>query len=180
MRLRPLFLSGAMLIEADYRFEARGWLARLDGEAELAARGLTARLAQTSLSLARRAGTLRGLHYQPGAGAQDRLVRCARGAIWEAIVDLRPQSSTYCQWFGAALSDDNGRMLLVPPGFAHGFVALTDDAAVTCHVPSFSALGGVRGVRHDDPAFGIDWPVPVLELSEQDRRWPDFRASAFF
>ena len=114
------------------------------------------------------------MHYQAAPHAEDKLVRCARGAIWDAIVDLRPDSSTYCKWIGVELSESNGRMLLVPKGFAHGFVTLTDDALVIYQVSEFYAQGAERGARHDDPAFGIDWPVPITGMSDKDRSWPDF------
>ena len=98
-----------------------------------------------------------------------------RGAIWDAIVDIRPASPTYCRWIGVELSEDSGRMLLVPKGFAHGFVTLTDDAAVAYQMSAFHAPQSADGARHDDPAFGIQWPVPVLDMSDKDRHWPDFR-----
>lgn len=178
MRFTPVFLSGAMLVEPERRQDARGWFARVYCEKEFAERGLPTRMVQTNLSLTRKAGTLRGMHFQKAPDAEDKLVRCARGAIWDAIVDLRPQSPTYCQWFGAELSEDNGRMLLVPKGFAHGFVSLTDDAAVTYQVSAFYAPESEGGARWNDPAFNIDWPVPVLDMSDKDRSWPDYQREA--
>ena len=175
MRFTPVFLPGAMLVEPERRHDARGWFARVYCEKEFAERGLPTRMVQTNLSLTRKAGTLRGMHFQKAPDAEDKLVRCARGAIWDAIVDLRPQSPTYCQWFGAELSEDNGRMLLVPKGFAHGFVSLTDDAAVTYQVSAFYAPGSEGGARWNDPAFKIEWPVPVLDMSDKDRNWPDYQ-----
>ena len=126
------------------------------------------------MSLTRRAGSLRGMHYQLAPHAEDKLVRCVRGAIWDAIIDIRQQSPTYRQWTGVELSESNGRMLLVPKGFAHGFVTLTDDAAVSYQVSEFYAPAAERGIRHDDPAVAIAWPVPVTDLSDKDRSWPDF------
>ena len=121
-------LPGAMLIEMERREDARGWFARTFCSQEFEQHGLPTRMVQGNLSLTERAGTLRGLHYQAAPHAEDKLVQCVRGAIWDCIVDLRPQSPTYCRWFGAELSQSNGRMLFVPKGFAHGFVSLTDDA----------------------------------------------------
>lgn len=178
MKFTSTPLAGATLVEPERREDARGWFARVYCEREFKAQGLPERMVQTNLSLTRRAGTLRGLHYQAGVDAEDKLVRCARGAIWDAIVDLRPQSPTYCQWYGVELSEDNGRMLLVPRGFAHGFVTLSDDAAVTYQVSAFYAPGAERGARWDDPAFGIAWPVPVLDMSDKDRSWPAFQREA--
>src|SRR5690606_1245417 len=125
-------------------------------------------------SLTRKAGTLRGMHFQRAPHAEDKLVRCARGAIWDAIVDLRPDSPTYCRWIGVELSEANGRMLLVPKGFAHGFVTLADDVVVTYQVSESYTPASEAGARHDDPAFGIEWPVEVRSMSDKDRNWPDF------
>jgi len=174
MEFTPLELPGAFLIDLERREDARGWFARTYCAREFEARGLPTGMVQTNTSLTRRAGTLRGMHYQLAPAAEDKLVRCVRGRIWDAIVDLRPQSPTYCRWFGTELSEENGRMLLVPRGFAHGFVTLDDDAAVTYQVSAFYAPQFERGVRHDDPAFGIAWPVPVLDMSAKDRSWPAY------
>ena len=167
-------LPGATLIDVERREDARGYFGRSYCEREFDSHGLPARMVQTNLSLTRRPGTLRGMHYQSVPHAEDKLVRCVRGAIWDAIVDIRPESPTYCQWIGVELSEANGRMLLVPQGFAHGFVTLTDDAAVTYQVSAFYTPSAEQGARHDDPAFAIDWPVPVLDLSDKDRHWPSF------
>jgi len=175
MRFTPLPLTGAMLVEPERREDARGWFARVYCEQEFAAHGVASRMVQTNLSFSRHAGTLRGLHYQLAPHAEDKLVRCAQGAIWDAIVDVRPRSPSYCQWFGIELSAANGRMLLVPQGFAHGFVTLSDDAAVTYQVSAFYTPEYERGARYDDPAFGIAWPHPVRELSDKDRHWPAFQ-----
>jgi dTDP-4-dehydrorhamnose 3,5-epimerase len=174
MIFTPTALPGATLVEVERRQDERGFFCRTYCQHEFEAHGLPARIAQSSMSLTRQAGTLRGMHYQLPPDAEDKLVQCVRGAIWDAIVDLRPQSPTYCRWIGVELSESNGRMLLVPKGFAHGFVTLTDDAAVTYQISAFYAPEAARGVRHDDPAFGIEWPVAVLGMSDKDRRWPDF------
>lgn len=174
MEFTPLELPGAFLIDLERREDARGWFARTYCAREFEARGLPTGMVQTNMSLTRRAGTLRGMHYQVEPDAEDKLVRCVRGRIWDAIVDLRPQSPSYCRWFGTELSEENGRMLLVPKGFAHGFVTLDADVAVTYQVSAFYAPQSERGVRYDDPAFGIAWPVPVRDLSEKDRSWPAY------
>ncbi len=167
-------LAGATIVDIERREDARGHFARTYCEREFAANGLPTRMVQTNMSLTRRAGTLRGMHYQVEPHGEGKLVRCVRGAIWDAIVDIRPESPTYCRWVGVELSEANGRMLLVPKGFAHGFVTLTDDAAVTYQVSEFYTPESERGARHDDPAFGIEWPVPVLDMSDKDRSWPAF------
>ena len=174
MKFTPTDLAGATVIDLERREDARGWFARTYCAREFAEHGLPTDMVQTNMSLTRRAGTLRGMHFQLAPDAEDKLVRCVRGAIWDAIVDIRPQSPTYCRWIGVELSEDNGRMLLVPKGFAHGFVTLSDDAAVTYQVSAFYSPKSERGARHDDPAFGIRWPVPVLDMSDKDRNWPDF------
>lgn len=167
-------LPGATLIDVERREDARGYFNRIFCEREFEAHGLPVRMVQTNMSLTHRAGTLRGMHYQEAPAAEDKLVRCVQGVIWDAIVDIRPESATYCQWFGVTLSAANGRMLLVPKGFAHGFVTLTDDAAVSYQVSAFYTPTAERGIRHDDPAFSIAWPVPVKDLSDKDKNWPDF------
>jgi dTDP-4-dehydrorhamnose 3,5-epimerase len=174
MRFIPLELAGAFLIEPDRHQDDRGWFARTYCAREFEAHGLPTHMVQASQSFTRRAGTLRGMHYQEAPDAEDKLVRCTRGRIWDAIIDLRPASPTYCRWHGTELSEENGRMLLVPQGFAHGFVTLQDDVAVAYQMSAYHAPQSARGVRWDDPAFGIAWPVEVLEMSDKDRHWPDF------
>jgi dTDP-4-dehydrorhamnose 3,5-epimerase len=170
----PTELPGATIVEVQRREDPRGWFTRTYCAREFAEHGLPTHMVQTNMSLTRSAGTLRGMHFQRGPDAEDKLVHCVRGAIWDAIVDIRPESPTYCRWIGVELSEANGRMLLVPKGFAHGFVTLTDDAAVTYQVSAFYAPQSEGGARHDDPAFGIRWPVPVREMSDKDRNWPAF------
>lgn len=167
-------LAGATLVEQERHDDARGYFARTWCQREFEAHGLPTRMVQSNVSVTRRAGTLRGMHYQAAPHQEDKLVWCVRGAIWDAIVDIRPASATYCKWLGVELSESNGRMLLVPKGFAHGFVALSDDAAVCYLMSEFHAPEAARGARHDDPAFGIAWPAPITQMSEKDRAWPDF------
>ena len=174
MRFTTTALAGATIIDVDRHEDARGYFCRTYCEREFVTQGLPTGMVQTSMSLTRKAGTLRGMHYQVAPHAEDKLVSCVRGAIWDAIVDLRPESKSYCGWIGVELSQDNGRMLLVPKGFAHGFVTLTEDAGVSYQMSEFHMPGADRGVRHDDPAFGIEWPVAVVDMSGKDRGWPDF------
>lgn len=178
MKFTPTELAGAFIVDLERREDARGWFARTYCAREFEAHGLPTHMVQTNMSLTRQAGTLRGMHYQVEPHGEDKLVRCVRGAIWDAIVDIRPQSPTYCRWIGVELSEANGRALLVPKGFAHGFVTLTDDAAVTYQVSEFYTPASEGGARHDDPAFGIRWPVPVRDMSDKDRNWPDFTRQA--
>jgi dTDP-4-dehydrorhamnose 3,5-epimerase len=167
-------LAGATIIDVERREDARGYFGRTFCEREFQANGLPARMVQANLSLTRHAGTLRGMHFQLAPHAEDKLVRCVRGAIWDVIVDIRPESLTYCQSIGVELSESSERMLLVPKGFAHGFVTLTDDAMVNYLVSEFYSPVAEGGARHDDPAFAIKWPAPVLSMSDRDRSWPDF------
>lgn len=167
-------LAGATIIDVERREDARGYFGRTYCEREFQAHGLPARMVQSNVSLTHQAGTLRGMHFQLAPHAEDKLVRCVRGAIWDAIVDIRPESPTYCQWIGVELSESSERMLLVPKGFAHGFVTLTDDAMVNYQVSEFYTPSCEGGARHDDPAFAIEWPVPVLSMSDRDRGWPNF------
>jgi dTDP-4-dehydrorhamnose 3,5-epimerase len=167
-------LAGAVLVDLGRHEDDRGWFARVWCEREFAAHGLPTRMVQGNLSLTRHAGTLRGMHWQAAPHEEDKLVRCVRGAIWDVIVDIRPASATYCQWLGIELSDSNGRMLVVPKGFAHGFVTLSEDCAVSYLMSEFHSPGDARGARHDDPAFGIAWPQAVHDMSDKDRSWPDF------
>lgn len=170
----PTRLAGASIVELEKREDSRGHFARIYCEREFQAHGLPSRVAQTNRSLTKHQGTLRGMHYQLTPHAEDKLVRCERGAIWDCIVDLRADSPTCCQWVGVELSEDNGRMLLVPKGFAHGFLTLTDDVAVSYQVSEFYTPGAERGLRYDDAAFGIEWPAAILHLSEKDAAWPGF------
>ncbi len=174
MRFSETGLRGAFVIEPERREDERGYFARIYCEEEFGSHGLPGRMVQSSMSFTRKANTLRGMHYQLEPYAEDKLVRCTRGAIWDAIVDIRPQSPTFCEWLGIELTEENGRMLLVPKGFAHGFVTLTDDVAIAYQMSTAYAPEAARGARHDDPAFGIQWPVPVADMSEKDRSWPGF------
>jgi dTDP-4-dehydrorhamnose 3,5-epimerase len=173
MIFTPTELDGATIVDPQRREDARGWFSRVFCEKEFAEHGLPTRIAQTNMSLTRHRGTLRGMHYQVAPHAEDKLVWCAQGAIWDAIVDLRSDSPTYRKWIGVELSKANGRMLLVPKGFAHGFVTLTDDCAVIYQVSEFYTPTAERGLRWNDPAIGIRWPVEVKDTSDKDRNWPD-------
>jgi dTDP-4-dehydrorhamnose 3,5-epimerase len=174
MKFTETALKGAFVIDIDKREDARGFFARTYCAREFAAHGLPELMVQTNMSLTRSKGTLRGMHSQVHPHAEDKLVRCMQGAIWDAIVDIRPDSPTYCDWIGVELSAANGRMLLVPKGFLHGFLTLSEDAVVTYQVSAFYAGDFERGARHDDSAFGIQWPAAVLDMSDKDRNWPDF------
>jgi dTDP-4-dehydrorhamnose 3,5-epimerase len=173
MKFHPTPLAGACTIELDKRGDDRGFFARLFCEDEFAAAGLDTRFPQINNSLSTRAGTLRGMHYQLPPAAEVKVVRCVRGALYDVIVDLRPDSATFKRWFGAELSAENRRMMLVPRGFAHGFITLAPDTEAFYLVSQRYAPAEERGLRFDDPAIGIQWPAQPVEVSDKDRNWPD-------
>jgi dTDP-4-dehydrorhamnose 3,5-epimerase len=174
MRFSQTELRGAWLIEPVPARDERGFFARTFCVHEFADHGLTTRFVQhnTSYSVARE--TLRGMHFQRAPHAEVKVVSCLKGAIWDVIIDLRPESPTYCEWQGFELTADNYRQLYVPEGFAHGFQTLCADSEVGYLISAFYAPAAASGVRHDDPAFAIDWPLPVSVISEKDKSWPDF------
>jgi dTDP-4-dehydrorhamnose 3,5-epimerase len=165
-------LKGAYVIELERLEDERGFFARTFCANEFADHGLEPVVAQANLSFNPRAGTLRGMHYQVAPSEEVKLVRCTGGAIVDVIVDLRPESPTYLGHFGLELSADNRKALYVPKSFAHGYQTLVDDSEVVYQVSEFYAPGREQGLRHDDPALGIEWPVPVSVISEKDRGWP--------
>lgn len=168
-------LQGAYILELEKREDERGYFARSWCEREFRDHGLDARIAQCNISLNRKKGTLRGMHYQIRPFEESKLVRCTRGALYDVIVDLRPGSSTFANHLGVELTPDGGRMLFVPKGFAHGFLTLEDETEVFYMISEFYAPDQARGFRWDDPAFGIRWPGKVAVISARDRNYPDFR-----
>ena len=178
MRFVETELPGAYLIEPELLGDERGFFARTFCAREFTEHGLKPAVAQANLSFNRRQGTLRGMHYQLPPAAEAKLVRCTRGAIYDVIADLRPGSPTYLSHVGVELSEDNRIALYVPELFAHGYQALTDDAEVVYQVSEFYAPGHERGLRYDDPALRIEWPLPVSVVSEKDRSWPRFEPAA--
>ena len=172
MRFTETALPGAWIIDVEPHADERGFFARGFCADEFTAHGLNPVVAQTNLSANTRAGTLRGMHYQVPPAPEAKLVRCARGAIHDVIVDMRPDSPTHRQWIGVDLTEDNNRALYVPELFAHGFLTLADDTFVTYQVSQAYTPGTERGLRYDDPALGIAWPAPVQVISDKDAAWP--------
>jgi dTDP-4-dehydrorhamnose 3,5-epimerase len=168
-------LPDTYIIDPDKKQDDRGFFARAFCERAFAERGLVRRMVQTNVSFNARRGTLRGLHFQRAPHQEVKLVRCTRGALYDVIVDVRPESAAYGEWMGVELSADRHRMLYVPEGFAHGFLTLEDDTEVTYQVSAFYAPGAEGGLCHDDPALDIEWPAPVQVISDKDRAWPAFR-----
>jgi dTDP-4-dehydrorhamnose 3,5-epimerase len=171
-------LKGAWLLDLELRQDSRGFFARTFCRNEFAAHGVDFAGAQANIALSYRKGTIRGLHYQAAPAAETKLIRCTAGAIFDVIVDLRPESPTYLQYTGAELTAQNRRSLLAPAGFAHGYQTLTDDAEVSYLVDQFYAPACERGVRFNDAALGIAWPLPVSEVSAKDLAWPNLPESS--
>jgi len=167
-------LKGAFAIELERLEDQRGFFARTWCQQEADCVGLKPRWVQCSISFNRVRGTLRGMHYQAAPHAEAKLIRCTMGAIYDVIVDLRPESPTCQQHFGMVLSAQNREMLYVPEGFAHGFLTLEDNTEVFYQMSEFYAPDCARGVRWNDPAFGIRWPAEVQVISDRDRNLADF------
>jgi len=166
-------LKGAWLVDLQRINDERGFFARSFCQEEFAALGLKTGVAQCNISFNRLKGTLRGMHFQLPPKAEAKLVRCTRGAIHDVIIDLRPASVTYCQWISVELTGANHRALYIPEGFAHGFQTLEDDSEVFYQMYEFFAPQYASGVRWDDPAFGIEWPLTNPIISEKDLSYHD-------
>jgi dTDP-4-dehydrorhamnose 3,5-epimerase len=165
-------LAGAYVVDIERLTDERGFFARSFCEGEFSARGLAAHYVQCNISFNVRSGTVRGLHFQHAPHAEARLVRCTAGALFDVIVDLRAESPTYRQHYATELTASNRRMLFVPAGFAHGFQTLADDTEVFYQMSAPYAPGHAAGVRYDDPALAIDWPLAVAEISQRDLNLP--------
>lgn len=177
MKFTKLPIEGAYVIDLQKREDERGYLVRTWCAKEFADHGINASLLQGYATYTKHRGTIRGIHYQVAPFAEAKLTRVIKGAIFEAIVDLRPDSPTYLRWEGVALKASDGKMMYIPENVAHGFLTLSDD--VEFHnmssqpfTPEFEC-----GIRYEDSAFNINWPIPVEHVSEKDRSWPDFAAS---
>jgi dTDP-4-dehydrorhamnose 3,5-epimerase len=164
-------LRGAYILDLERREDDRGFFARAFCQQEFREHDLEPIVAQANVAFSRRRGTLRGMHFQYPPAAETKLVRCTRGAILDVIVDLRPESPTYLARVAVELSADNGRSLYVPRRFAHGYQVLEDTTETSYMVGEFYAPGLEGGLRFDDPRLGIDWPLPVGDMTEKDRGW---------
>lgn len=174
MKFTAAPLAGAFVVSQEPREDDRGFFARAFCAREFEAAGLESRFVQANNTLTTRKGTVRGFHYQLPPSAEVKLVRCIRGAVHDVIVDIRPDSATFLKSFGADLTADNRHMMYVPRGFAHGFVALTDDAELNYMVSAFYDPQQERGLRFNDPALGVQWPLAMRDISAKDGSWPDF------
>lgn len=174
MKFTATEIEGVVIVDLEPASDERGAFARLHCPDEFAAAGLPFVPQQTSLSRNVRAGTLRGMHYEAAPHEEAKLVRVVRGRIFDVAVDLRPASPTYCRWIGTVLSADNGRALLIGRGMAHGFITLEDDADVLYQIDRIFEPGHGRGARWNDPAFGIQWPMPPTVISPRDAGYSDY------
>ncbi|MGH8001736.1 MAG: dTDP-4-dehydrorhamnose 3,5-epimerase [Brasilonema sp.] len=174
MLLTETSLQGAFLIDLEQRQDTRGFFARTFCQEEFSAHGLKPTIAQCNLAFNYKKGTLRGMHYQVAPATEVKLVRCTHGAIYDVIIDLRPESPTYKLHIGVELTAQNRRALYVPEMFAHGYQTLTDAAEIVYQMSEFYAPEYQSGLRYDDPAFGIEWPLPISEISQKDTCWSPF------
>jgi dTDP-4-dehydrorhamnose 3,5-epimerase len=174
MTFEETSIPGVWTVDLERREDPRGFFARTFCEDEFGDRGLLTRFVQCNLSSNARRGTLRGMHWQNDPKPEVKLVRCVRGSVYDVVIDLRRGSPAYCQWIGVELSAANGRALYIPAGVAHGFQTLEDNTDLYYHMGEFydPALGA--GVRWNDPAFGIAWPIADPVLSEKDAAYPDY------
>jgi len=171
-------ICGVVEVRPEIRGDERGFFARTWCRDEFASHGLNPSLAQCSVSLNKRKGTLRGMHYQAAPYQEAKLVRCTQGAIYDVALDLRPESPTFKSWTAAELNAANRNMLYIPEGCAHGFITLEDESEVFYQISQVYDATSARGVRWDDPAFGIVWPERVRVISERDRNYPNFKGMA--
>jgi dTDP-4-dehydrorhamnose 3,5-epimerase len=167
-------LPGAWLVQIEPKRDERGFFARTFAASEFEARGLNPVVAECSVSFNPVRGTLRGLHYQAEPHGECKLIRCNRGAVYDVLVDLRPESPTYCRWFGVELTADAGTLVYAPMGVAHGLLTISDGSEVAYQISSPFVPTASRGVRWDDPVFAIEWPGTARVISERDRTYPDF------
>lgn len=173
MKIGETDLAGVYVVQIQRIEDERGAFARIFCRREFANAGLDVDVAQANVSYNRRRGTLRGMHLQLPPAAETKLVRCTHGAIFDVAVDVRPASPNFRRWVGVELSAENGLMLYVPKGFAHGFQTLTDNAEVAYQMSEFYTPALGAGMRWNDPAFGIIWPLPVAVIADRDRDYPD-------
>ena len=168
-------LQGAYAIEPETMGDDRGFFARYYCGDEFLQKGVSFRIAQSSISFNKHKGTVRGMHFQKHPKAEAKLVRCTQGAVYDVIIDLRADSPTYCRWFAAELTAANLKLLYVPQGFAHGFLTLADNTELEYQISKSYSAQHAEGVRWDDPCFSISWPLEVTSMSARDKNFPDFQ-----
>jgi len=172
MRFTDVNVAGAKVIDPTPHSDERGRFMRAWCTREFAEHGIEFLPLQANMGLSSRKGTIRGMHFQQAPALEAKVVRCTRGSIFDVVLDIRPESASFCSWHGEVLSADNGRMLYVPEGCAHGYQTLEEDTEMYYMTSAFYTPEAARGVRFDDPAFQIKWPLAATAVSEQDRNWP--------
>lgn len=171
MKFTETGLPGAFIVELEERADSRGFFARAYCEAEFEKVGIKTSVVQCNLSFNHKRGTMRGMHMQVAPALEAKLVRCIRGAVYDAIVDMRPESPTYLQSFGLELTAENRKALFIPESFAHGYLTLADNTEMLYQVSEFYTPGTERGFRYNDPSLTIEWPIPVEVISDKDATW---------
>ena len=174
MKFMETHLKGAYLIDIEKNGDERGFFARVFCQNEFSGIGLSTEFKQVNSSFSALKGTIRGMHYQLTPSAEVKVVRCISGSLFDVIIDLRPDSPNYGQWFGEILSSENRLMMYLPRGFAHGFMTLADNTEVFYFASEFYAPELEKGIRYDDPKFNIEWPADPTEISKKDTNLPDF------
>jgi dTDP-4-dehydrorhamnose 3,5-epimerase len=172
MHFAETSVAGAMVIDPCPHADSRGRFMRAWCVKEFSEHGIEFAPVQANLGFSAARGTVRGMHFQVAPASEAKLVRCTRGAIFDVVLNLRPESTSFGKWYGVELSSENGRMLYLPPGCAHGYQTLEAGTEMHYMTSAFYTPSAVRGIRFDDPVFGIEWPLAVTEMSEQDRNWP--------
>ena len=176
MTFKETKLQGSFIIESEISIDERGAFSRTFCRRDFENHGLNGNISQCSISLNKKKNTLRGMHYQKYPHAEAKLVRCSRGLIYDVIVDLRCDSSTFKQWVSTEMSAENRKMVYVPEGFAHGFQTLTDNAEVVYQMSQFYSPSHADGFRWNDPSFRIEWPSENLVISLKDQNYTDFKS----
>ena len=177
MKFTEMPIAGVILVELEPASDDRGFFARTYCREEFTRHGLDPEIAQCSMAFSAKAGTVRGMHYQRDPHGEVKLIRCTRGAVYDVVVDLRSDSSTFRRWYGVELSADNRRMLYIPRGIAHGYQSLQDGTEISYQMSTPYHPEAAAGVRWDDPAFGVIWPLEVTVIAERDRTYPNFGPS---
>lgn len=178
MKIEATELNAVYTIELEKFSDERGYFARSFCVDELADAGIEFSVDQTNISANRIAGTVRGMHIQMEPSPETKIVRCVHGRIYDVVIDLRPESISYCHWLGVEVSRENAKAVVIPPGCAHGFQTLEDDSEVHYMMQGRYDPDSAAGVRYNDSVFGIDWPIPVSAVSQKDTSWPDFNPDA--
>lgn len=176
MIFQPTPIPGAQVVELEAASDHRGFFGRIWCRDEFGAHGMSVDVAQASLSFTKASGTLRGLHFAWPPSTEAKLVRCIRGKIFDVILDLRPGSPTFLKHHSLVLDDEDRKALFIPVGMAHGFQTLTDDCEILYMMSEAFRPDLADGVRYDDPAFGIEWPLPVSSILDRDGGYPDFNS----